>query len=74
MKVLVDGIEFGERYRDRYTTFEGTASAVWVKEDGTVQVALTYLDTVPKDVWVPADRLDLVDRDPLGRPGFAGGS
>lgn len=68
--VEVSGVEFGGRYRDVFTKFEGTAESVWMNHDGQVQVALVYLDgSVPKTVWIQAARLE-----PVGertRPGIA---
>jgi len=43
MKVEVDGIEFGHRYRDPYTGFEGVAVAVYVYEHSCPRVNLRKL-------------------------------
>lgn len=57
VEIDVHGIELGGRYRDTLTDFEGTASGVWLKLGGNVQVSLAYVDTTPKEVWIDATRL-----------------
>ncbi len=71
MDVLVDvqGLDFNRRYRDTLTGFDGFAVAALTRRDGQVQVALAYLDTTPKEMWVEASRLE-----PIGErraPGLA---
>jgi hypothetical protein len=43
VKLDVDGIEFGQRYRDPYTGFEGVAVAVYVYEFSCPRVNLRKL-------------------------------
>jgi hypothetical protein len=64
--------ELGNRYRDRVTGYEGTATgrAEYLDESPSVQMTRADSAGKPESIWLPEGRLDPADHD-RDRPGFA---